>query len=214
MSDLRALLEQSFPLLLEKELKDKIAEVGTVKQFEEGESMMDIGESIRSIPLILEGKVKIFREDEASNELFLYYLYPGEACSISLVCTINDKISQIKAITLEKTKVVMIPIGRMDEFMMNYKSWYRFVVRSYGTRMQELLKTIDSIAFHNMDERLQGYLESRSEALNSNTIKGTHQEIAIELNSSREVISRLLKQMEKKGLVRLGRNQIELLDND
>lgn len=212
MSSLRKLLDQSFPLLLESELKDKIAEVGHLKTINEGESMMDFGEQIKAIPLVVDGRIKIFREDEDGHELFLYYLYPGEACSISLVCTINDKISQVKAIALEETKVVVIPIEYMDFFMMNFRSWYQYVVRSYASRMQELLKTIDSIAFRNMDERLLEYLENKAEAIGSSVIRGTHQEIAIELNSSREVISRLLKQMEKKGLVKLSRNQVELLD--
>ncbi|MGB0807315.1 MAG: Crp/Fnr family transcriptional regulator, partial [Salibacteraceae bacterium] len=181
------------------------------KNFKEGVHLMDVGQYVKSIPLIVKGKLKIFREDEEGNELFLYYLYNGEACAISLVCTINDRVSQVRAVAMEDTQVISIPIENMDRFMMSYRSWYQFVVRTYGMRLNEMLHTIDSIAFLKMDERLLAYLEKSVEVNDSSTINDTHQNIATELNTSREVISRLLKQMEKKGLVKLSRNHIEVL---
>ena len=211
MDDIRKILDHEFPQFFESELKDEIAKVGTLRTIKEGVHLMDVGQYVKSIPLIVKGKLKIFREDEEGNELFLYYLHHGEACAISLVCTINDKISQIRAVAMEETTIITIPIENMDRFMMNYRSWYQFVVRTYGMRLNEMLHTIDSIAFMKMDERLLAYLEKTAEVSGSQTINDTHQNIATELNTSREVISRLLKQMERKGLVKLSRNHIEIL---
>ncbi len=211
MEDIRKILDHEFPQFFDSELKDEITKVGTLRTIKEGVHLMDVGQYVKSIPLIVEGRLKIFREDEEGNELFLYYLHHGEACAISLVCTINDKISQVRAVAMEETTIITIPIENMDRFMMNYRSWYQFVVHTYGMRLNEMLHTIDSIAFMKMDERLLAYLEKTAEVSGSQTINDTHQNIATELNTSREVISRLLKQMERKGLVKLSRNHIEVL---
>ena len=211
MEEIREILDHHFPQFYDSELKDEIAKVGNIKNIKEGVHLMDVGQYVKSIPLIVKGKLKIFREDEEGNELFLYYLYNGEACAISLVCTINDRVSQVRAVAMEDTQIISVPIENMDRFMMSYRSWYQFVVRTYGLRLNEMLHTIDSIAFMKMDERLLAYLEKSVEVNENSTIHDTHQNIATELNTSREVISRLLKQMEKKGLVKLSRNHIEVL---
>lgn len=211
MDEIREILDKNFSQFYDSELKDEIAKVGSLKNIKEGVHLMDVGQYVKTIPLIVKGKLKIFREDEEGNELFLYYLYNGEACAISLVCTINDRVSQVRAVAMEDTQIISIPIEHMDKFMMTYRSWYQFVVRTYGLRMNEMLHTIDSIAFMKMDERLLAYLEKSVEVNGNSTINDTHQNIATELNTSREVISRLLKQMEKKGLVKLSRNHIEVL---
>ena len=209
--ELKELIDAKFPSMYEPQLRQELAEMGKFKTILPNTNLIDIGQYIKSIPLVISGRLKIFREDEDGNELFLYYLYPGDVCAISLVCTINDKISQVKAVTTEDTEIIMIPIDKMDYLMMNFRSWYQFVVRTYGARLQELLKTIDSIAFHKMDERLVEYLDKTIEALGTNVIHYTHQEIASEMNTSREVVSRLLKQLEKRGLVILSRNKIEVV---
>ena len=211
MEDIRSILDHKFPAFYDSELKDEIAKVGFVKTLKAGAHLMDVGQYVKTIPLIVDGKLKIFREDEEGNELFLYYLYNGEACAISLVCTINDKISQVRAVAMEDTTIISVPIENMDKFMMTYRSWYQFVVRTYGQRLNEMLHTIDSIAFLKMDERLLEYLDKTAEVRGSQIINDTHQNIATELNTSREVISRLLKQMERKGLVKLSRNYIEVI---
>lgn len=174
--------------------------------------IMDIGSKISSVPLLIQGMVKVFREDENGNELFLYYLYPGEACAISLVCsTGKEKISSIRAVAVEDSKFITFPIDKMDKWMQKHKSWYEYVLGTYRYRFEELLNTVDDIAFHNMDERLLSYLDKNVEAQGSRTIQTSHQEIAYELNTSREVISRLLKKLEQRGKVKLARNKIEVL---
>lgn len=143
------------------------------------------------------------------NEIFLYYLQPGEACAITMICSAREGYSKIKAISMEDTRAIVLPISKLDEWMPKYKSWYYFVMDSYQDRFEELLKVVDGIAFKNMDERLLVYLKKSIKANGSNTIQATHQQIAQELNSSREVIGRLLKKLEQKRLVKLGRNHIE-----
>lgn len=191
------------------DLNVEILEQGKMVFFPEGELMMDIGQKVEHIPLIVEGNVKVFREDGDDNEIFLYYLQPGEACAITMICSAREGYSKIKAISMEDTRAIVLPISKLDEWMPKYKSWYYFVMDSYQDRFEELLKVVDGIAFKNMDERLLVYLKKSIKANGSNTIQATHQQIAQELNSSREVIGRLLKKLEQKRLVKLGRNHIE-----
>jgi CRP/FNR family transcriptional regulator len=205
------LVRKNYPQIAEKRLQEEIAEVGKLLFFKEGEVIQDIGSYIKMVPLILEGSIKVSREDEDGNELFLYYLRAGETCSMSFTCCMMNKRSEIRTIAEEDTTMIGIPIRYMDDWMSRYQSWKNFVMRTYDARMLEMVKTIDSIAFKKMDERLMQYLENKSEATQSNVISSTHQEIAYDLNASREAISRLLKQMEKENIVKLGRNKIELL---
>jgi CRP/FNR family transcriptional regulator len=206
-----ALLRKNYPQIAERQLQDEIADVGTIMQFKAGELIMDFGAYVKLIPLIIEGSIKVSREDEEGNELFLYYLQPGETCSMSFTCCLMDKKSEIRTVAEENTTLIGIPTRYMDEWMTRYPSWKNFVMTSYDRRMLELVYTIDSIAFKKMDERLLEYLERKAEANNNRTLNATHQEIAYDLNASREAVSRLLKQLEKEGVVALGRNRIELL---
>lgn len=179
-----------------------------------GDIIMDIGWYIKQVPLLYKGHVKVFREDDDGNELFLYYLYPGDACAISLVCSGHEKISKIRAVALEDSQFIAFPIKYMDEWMLKHKDWYYFVLDTYSFRFEEVLKTVDDIAFHKMDERLVRYLKKARKAHDSDTIPTSHQDIAYELNSSREVISRLLKKLEQRGQIVLHRGQIEIVDLD
>ena len=155
--------------------------------------------------------IKILREDHEGNELLMYYLNSGDTCAMSLTCCVQNAQSEIKAVCEEEATLIMIPVTYMDEWMIKYKSWKEFVMQTYQNRFKELLETIDSIAFTKLDERLLKHLKEKSENSTSNMLDTTHQEIAYELNSSREVISRLLKQLENKAVIRLHRNKIEFL---
>ncbi|MGB0428960.1 MAG: Crp/Fnr family transcriptional regulator [Bacteroidia bacterium] len=208
MEEVKEQLREFFPGLNDPDFVEEFASVAEIKDVPAGMSMMEIGQYIKTIPLLIDGLIKVFREDEEGNELFLYYIYPGQACAISFVCSARERISQIRAETLDECKVLSIPIENMDPWMTKYKVWYYFVLETYRTRFEEVLKTIDSIAFHRMDERLMNYLNKNVKAQGSQVIQSTHQDIAYELNTSREVISRLLKKLEQKGKIRLGRNQI------
>lgn len=195
-------------------LIDEIIENGKHTFIPKDEVIMDAGRMITEIPLLLEGKIKVYRPDDLGNELFLYFLYPGDACAISLSCSYgNQRISRIRAETEEECEVISVPIHHMDEWMLQHRTWYYFVLGTYRFRFEEILKTLDSIAFHKLDERLVLYLKKLQEARGSNHLENiTHQDIAYELNSSREVISRLLKKLEQRGNIQLGRNHIILLN--
>lgn len=209
--EILTLVRQHYPQLAERNLQEEIANEGTIMHFKTGSLIMDFGAYIKVMPLIIKGSIKVSREDEQGNELFLYYLTPGEACSMSFTCCLMDKKSEIRTVAEENTTLIGIPTRFMDEWMSQYPSWKNFVMTSYDNRMLELIRTIDSIAFKKMDERLIDYLQQKAEANNNRTLSATHQEIAYDLNASREAVSRLLKQLEKDGVVRLGRSRIELL---
>jgi CRP/FNR family transcriptional regulator, anaerobic regulatory protein len=196
----------------ENDLKKEIKKEGKLVLFPENQMIMDIGQKVEQIPLIVEGLVKVFREDEDDNEIFLYYLHPGEACAITLICSAREGFSKIKAIPVEDTTTIILPISKLDEWMPKYKSWYYFVMDSYQDRFEELLKVVDAIAFRQMDQRLIEYLNKTALANQSNFIHETQSQIALELNSSREVIGRLLKKLEQQGMVKVSRNKIELLE--
>ncbi|MBL7838105.1 MAG: Crp/Fnr family transcriptional regulator, partial [Bacteroidetes bacterium] len=136
---------------------------------------------------------------------------PGQACAISMICATKMETSKIMARVMEDAEVLMVPLNLMEKWMGEFKSWYEFVVTTYRNRFEELLTVLDQVAFRSMDERLEFYLKRHADNNQSKIIPLSHQEIANELNSSREVISRLLKKMEQRGLVRLNRNNIELL---
>ena len=163
------------------------------KSYVTGDVIMRTGQYIKNTVLVLSGSIKIYREDEDGGEFFMYYLQPGQACAISMICATKNEKSQIMAKVVEDAELMLIPLQLMDKWMMEHRSWYEFVIDTYRTRFEEVLVVIDSIAFRAMDERLLFYLKRHREATGSADIKLSHQEIATELNTSREVISRLLK---------------------
>ncbi len=195
----------------ESELKDEMIKTSEILQFKEGDQLMRTGQYFKSTMLLVEGLVKVYREDDEGHEFFMYYLEPGNACALSMVCAIKQETSQIMAKAVKDTEVIAIPLKYMDQWMAKYKTWYHFVLETYRTRFEEILLTLDHIAFRAMDERLEFYLKRHQDTLKSNTIEINHQQIADELNSSREVISRLLKKMEQLGKLKLNRNSIEII---
>jgi CRP/FNR family transcriptional regulator len=204
-------LKQTYPQIAEKPLQEEIATVGKLMHFKSGQVIMDVGSYIKVAPLTIEGTIKVSREDEEGNELFLYYLRPGQTCTMSFSCCMMQKKSEIRTIAEEEALVIAIPVRYLDEWMTRYQSWKNFVMNAFESRMMELIRTIDDIAFHRMDERLLNYLQKKAEISGSRLILITHQEIAGDLNASREAVSRLLKQLEVEKIVKLGRNRIEMV---
>lgn len=203
-------IQELFPQF-EPGLMEEIIAHGVIKTIPAGALLMRTGQFIKSTMLILDGTVKIFREHEDGGEFLMYYLQAGEACALSIICASKSETSRIMAKTVEETTVLMIPMQLIDRWMNEYKSWYYFVLSTYHSRFDELLNLIDQVAFRNMDERLDFYLKRHAKVNNSKTIALSHQLIAEELNTSREVISRLLKKMEQRHMVILHRNAIELI---
>ena len=197
--------------IFEKSLQEELQQEAQIRNFNEGDIIIEIDQYIKSIPIVISGTVKVIREDEEGNELFLYYVNAGSTCAMSLTCCMRDQQSQIRAIAEEPVELMVVPVKKTDQWMMQYRSWKDFVMQSYSSRFEELLHTIDLIAFHHMDDRLVSYLEKKALVHDSRTLNIKHQEIAIELSSSREAVSRLLKKLELMGKVKLHRNRIELL---
>ena len=207
MNSISHQIQLTFPQF-EPALKEKLAEICTYREFEAGESMMQTGQYVKSTMLILEGRVKLYRQGEDGGEFFMYYLQPGNACALSIICATRQKKSEVMAKAVENTKVLLVPIDQLDELMHSYKSWYHFVLETYRNRFEEVLEVVDQVIFKGLDERLFFYLNNQREKLGTSDLKLTHQEIASDLGSSREVISRLLKKMEQKGFVHLHRNSL------
>jgi len=206
-------IRQLFPSF-ERDLVSIMVEKAETREYREGQMMMRTGQHFRSTMVILEGLVKIYREDEEGNEFFMYYLQPGQACALSMICATRQQTSQIMARAVTDTVTLSIPLEWMDKWMTQYKAWYHFVLESYRARFEELLVTIDHIAFRNMDERLLFYLKKRQETSKSNLLAISITDIATDLNSSREVISRLLKKLSDKGYIRMDKNILEIIRLD
>ncbi|PSR12960.1 MAG: Crp/Fnr family transcriptional regulator [Bacteroidetes bacterium] len=210
--DIASILHQYFPRLAERGLQEEIAQVGKIMHFRAGEIIMDYGSYIKMVPLIIKGSIKVTREDDVDGrEILLYFLSAGDTCSMSFTCCMTNKQSVIRTEAVEDTTIIGIPIQYVDRWMSQYQSWKNFIMTSYDNRLLEMVKVIDSIAFNNMDTRLQDYLLARQASTGSATIQATHQEIANDLNASREAVSRMLKKMENMGKVELGRNQVRML---
>jgi len=204
-------LKFSYGHIFENELLEEINQVGTFKEIPEGYKLIEIGEYIKSMPLLISGAIKVLREDDEGDELLLYFLERGDTCAMTLSCCLGQTKSEIRAVAELDTKLVMIPIRKMEEWTGKYRSWRNFVFESYHNRLMEMLEAIDSIAFLKMDERLLKYLKDKVHITHDNTVRTTHQEIAYELHTSRVVISRLLKNLEKMGKIKLNRNNIEVI---
>ena len=198
--------------LFESDLLDEIQRVGIHKKVPKGELMIDIGESIRYIPLILDGVIKIVREDDSRGELLLYFVEFRNTCAMTLNCCLDSSKSEIRALCESDVSLIMIPVNLMDLWLTRYKSWRTFIFDNFQSRLNEMLKTIDALTFLKLDDRLRNYLEGKFKHSNENKLHITHLEIANDLNSSRVVISRLLKQMENEGHIKLGRNTLSLLN--
>jgi CRP/FNR family transcriptional regulator len=195
----------------EPELIEEIINVSKFVTFEEDDVLINYQQYIKSIPLLLSGAIKVLREDFDSGELLLYYLEQGDTCAVSITCCMGEKKSEIKAIGEKPGWIVMIPVGKMLEWTVKYKSWMNFVFQTYNNRFNELLNAVDTIAFMDMKDRLRHYLLEKSKITAHPVVLKTHQEIANDLNTSRVVISRLLKALEKENRIKLNRNNIEIL---
>jgi CRP/FNR family transcriptional regulator len=204
-------LEQNYGYLFEQALLDEIESLGIYKKVSQGDMLMDIGEPITMMPLLLTGAIKILREDEKGDELLLYFLETGDSCAMTFSCCMGKRISEIRAVAETDAELLMIPVGKMEVWMGKYKSWQQFILDSYHTRLLELLDTVDTIAFMKMDQRLLKYLQDKAMVNRDEVVQTTHQEIAQDLNTSRVVVSRLLKKLENEGLIAMNRNQIKVL---
>ena len=205
-------LKQHYGYLFEDELIHEIANVAVYKEFKEDTIIIDVDSNMVSIPLIISGAIKILREDKEGEELVLYYIEKGDTCAMTLSCCMGETKSKIKAIAETDVTLLMIPKNKMSEWLSKYKTWQEYILLSYHSRLNEFIEAVDSIAFLNMDERLYKYLKDKAMVVGNDVLNVTHLQIANDLHTSRVVISRLLKALEKKSKIELRRNQVKILD--
>ena len=189
-------------------LYDAILNEAELKEVKAGTTLLKMGQNIKSAMLVVEGTIKLYQEDETGGEYFMYHLNPGEACAVTLVCNYHHEQSQVLAKAVTDIQYLAIPIEFMEKWLNEFKSWHYFVIKTYRSRYEELLKTINEIAFKNMDERLEFYILKYVKQFGK-IVNLTHQDIANDLNTSREVISRLLKKMEHNGWIVMNRNSFD-----
>ena len=205
-------LKKHFVSNFETALLEEIAQVGTFRSVPAEVELMDIGQTIKGVPLMLHGAVKISREDSEGNELLLYYLEEGESCTMTFAWELGQQKSKIRAVTEMPSELIMVPLSVMENWSERYPSWRQFLFKSYQKRMDELLETLDSLAFDQLEKRLWNYLIEKKRVTKQTTLSITHQTIAQDLHSSRVVISRLLKRLENNQKISLHRNAIELIE--
>jgi CRP/FNR family transcriptional regulator len=207
-SIIRDKLSDYYALIFEKELIDEIANIGTLRTIKNGELLIDIGDNMTHVPLILDGVVKIIREDKKGDEIALYFLERGDTCAISFVNCLNRSKSMFRGIAEKETEGVFIPVDKIDDWLKKYKSWRQFVIDSYHMRLIEMVESIDGLAFMKLDDRLYKFLTDKVKIMKDNVLVITHQEIADDINTSRVVVSRLLKVLENEGKIKIRRNRI------
>ena len=208
--DIKNILRNQFPVFDQGELIDELSTKGIYKYIPSDQYILEVGNFIKVVPLIIKGSVKVIRE-EGEGELLLYYIKPGESCALTLSSCMRKEQSSIKAIAQEDTELIALPVEDVYYMVRKYPAWQDFIINSYSYRFEEVMQVLDNIAFHKMDERLVKYLIRRAGTFSSLELNISHQEIADDLATSREVISRLLKQLEKKGSIRLSRGKIKLI---
>lgn len=203
-------LNTCFGSLFEQALLHELLEYGHYVEVEQGKTLVRTGGYIHQLPIIISGSIKIVKSDSEGREVLLYYIGELDSCAISLSCCLGKRQSEITAITEETTQMISIPFEKVEEWISKFPTWKQFVFKTYQKRFDDLITVINELAFHKLDERLVSLLRRKSKQNNSTVLNVTHEELALELATSREVVSRLLKQLEKLGHVKLARNRVEL----
>lgn len=204
-------LKTAYKSLFEAAFIDEILEVSEYTELKKGELLIDIDDEMTHIPLILSGVVKIIRK-ENTKELSLYYLQKGDTCAISFANCINNKKSIFKGVVEEDVEMFLLPVNKIDEWLVKYNSWRYYIIDSYHFRLLEMVGSIDNLAFLKMKDRVLNYLIGKLHTTNLTIVDATHQDIANDLNTSRVVVSRLLKELEKDGEILVKRHKIEVLE--
>lgn len=205
------LLKETYGFVFEDQLIEEIVSVSKLQVFKEGDILIDFGDYIKRMPLLINGAIKILREDFDEGELLLYFIEKGDTCAMTMACCLGQTKSEIRAIAETDGTVIMIPVEKMEEWLGKYKSWRVYVFNSYNNRLKEMLSAIDHLAFMNMNERLLAYVYEKAKINKTDSIQSTHQEIADDLHTSRVVVSRLLKALENEGKIKLNRASISIL---
>lgn len=207
----KSLLESHFNSLFEEELLNEMVQIGQIHSFEENQILIELDQTITHMPLLLHGAIRIMRDDDNDGELLLYYLEKGDTCAMTMTCCLGTKRSNIRATAETAGEMVLIPVQKMDEWLAKYSTWRAFVLGSYQDRLDEMMRSIDNLAFNDSKGRLKNYLIEIASVNKTRTVNKTHAEIAYEMNTSRVVISRLIKALENEGFIKQQRNNISII---
>lgn len=208
-------LDTYFPKLAKMpELKDELISISSFVEIKAGTVILKQGEYIKVIPLLITGLAKVFKEESINgNEVLLYYIKPGESCVMSVTTLIREQTSHVKAVIEEDSSIVIIPADKALQIVKKYPKWNEFIYDLFNLKFDELLNVIEILTFSNKDARLLEYLKKEARLKKTSTLQTTHQHIAYDLGSSREVISRLLKKLEVEGFIKLGQGSVTLLSD-
>lgn len=201
----------SFPELNKNEILEELKSSGIKMSFDDEQVILDYGSEVAMIPMVLKGSIKVLQNDESGKEILLYYIKPGESCIMSILASKKNERSQIRAVTSEKTEILVFPANLLNKWSDNYRNWNEFVFNLYQTRFEELIHIVNELAFSKVDKRLLELLETKTRMAGNNQVIITHQQLADELGTAREVISRILKKLENDGMVKLMRGKIEVI---
>lgn len=204
-------LYERFQYLFEEDLINEICKNGQARSFKAESLLIDIGDTITDMPLVISGSIKIMTEDEDENELLLYYLELGDTCAVTMNCCTKKTKSTIRAITETDTEILFVPVEKMDEWMVKYKSWRTYVLDSYNSRLNEMLSALDNIVFHSMEDRIKKYVLDKAWVTKTKDLKISHADIANDLHTSRVVVSRIMKKLESNGIIKQSRGSIQVL---
>ena len=194
----------------QKNLIEILLREGQIKILEKQSPIIKEGSYIKHISIVLDGEVRVWKNSEEGKQILLYYVNPVQTCVMSLAATYRDKISIIEARTTQKTTVLSFPSWGLDDWM-KFENWRKFVIFSFIHSYDDILRLYSEIAFNKLDERLESFFKSYVERNNNKKIALSHNDIAKEMGTSREVISRVLKNMEQERKLKLGQKNIELL---
>ncbi|MXS69938.1 helix-turn-helix domain-containing protein [Flavobacteriaceae bacterium W22] len=193
------------------ELVEKLYQYSITKEYTAGSVILNENSSIRSIPIVTKGILKVIRTEEDGREILLYYIKAGESCIMSFLGGMHNETSKVKAEVEEDAEILFLPMDKVALFIKEYPQWLDYIFRLYHKRFEELLEIVNAIAFKKVDERLLDLLQKKRNLTDNNTLNITHEQLANELGTARTVVSRLLKQLEENGTVKLGRNKIILM---
>lgn len=208
---LKEKLVKYYSEIFEEELINEFVKVSHFNKIKSGELLIDVGDEMTHIPLIFEGIVKIMRKDKNGEEIVLYFLERGDTCAISFANCINKKRSVFKGVVEKDLEAIFLPVDYIDSWLSKFKSWRHFIIDSYHFRLLEMVDSIDGLAFMNLDQRIMKYLTDKAKVNNTKDLEITHLEIASDLNTSRVVISRVVKQLHDAKKVYSTRNKIRVL---
>ncbi len=194
-----------------KELSEKLSAFGFTKTFSEGDIILNEDSIIKAIPIVTRGSIRVMQEDDDDREILLYYIQAGESCIMSFLGGMHQDTSKVKAVAEEETEVLFIPIDKVGLLIKQYPEWLDYIFKLYHKRFEELLEVVNAVAFKKLDQRLLDFIKRKCAHTQSSVLHVTHEQLANELGTARVVVSRLLKQMEDEGLVKLGRNKISLV---